>query len=603
METKDIIFKLRTKNNLSQDDLAEKVFVTRQAVSRWEKGETIPNTETLKLLSKLFNISINTLLGSPRRLVCHCCGMPLEDSNISKEIDGSFNEEYCKWCYSDGKHVYTNHEYERKQNVNCDPNLREVLWDFDLAEKISNVRLKNHKPERRNVALTCDEVYEGEYSNFMSLVKDGDIYRAYYRGAGHVNGPEDLGGATQGYICVAESLDGKIFTKPKLGIFEYNGSKDNNIILTWKKEDGREWINSFGVCIDENPDCPPDEKYKAVTSVYFGRLDYYKSADGYNFEFVRSLNIKKGSYDTLNTILWNPETREYHIYFRDYHRYNGDDVEFNKHMIGRSIRDIRVVTSKDMITWSEPERLDFKGDADLVHLYTNNITKYHRANVFFGHPVRYKMRGNESVNFKYLNDMGKLRERSSESPNIHEFTIATDCMLITSRDGKSFHRTNEAFLTSGVQNGHNWVYGDCYIASGLFQTESDFPGEPDEMSFYAPFGSRTRPVYYVRYALRLDGFRSWSTDNNGGYVLTGIMQIDANGLNVNFATSALGYLRIKICDENGDEIPGYDSGTLFGDDVSRPVEFEKPLSELSGQNVKLKFEMMECDFYSYAFEK
>lgn len=102
METKDVIFKLRTTNGLSQDELAEKVYVTRQAVSRWENGETVPNVETLKLLSKLFNVSINTLLGSPQQLVCQCCGMPLQDDSISKEKDGLFNEEYCKWCYADG---------------------------------------------------------------------------------------------------------------------------------------------------------------------------------------------------------------------------------------------------------------------------------------------------------------------------------------------------------------------------------------------------------------------------------------------------------------------------------------------------------------------
>ena len=107
METKDVILELRTKNGLSQDALAEKVYVTRQAVSRWETGETVPNTETLKLLSKLFDVSINTLLGSPRKLVCQCCGMPLEDDFLSKEPDGTYNEEYCKWCYTDGKFVYT----------------------------------------------------------------------------------------------------------------------------------------------------------------------------------------------------------------------------------------------------------------------------------------------------------------------------------------------------------------------------------------------------------------------------------------------------------------------------------------------------------------
>ena len=108
MDTKEIILQLRTKKGFSQEELAEKVYVTRQAVSRWENGDTVPNIETLKLLSKLFDVSINTLLGSPRQLICQCCGMPLEDSNISKETDGLFNEEYCKWCYADGEYMYHN---------------------------------------------------------------------------------------------------------------------------------------------------------------------------------------------------------------------------------------------------------------------------------------------------------------------------------------------------------------------------------------------------------------------------------------------------------------------------------------------------------------
>lgn len=110
METKNTIYELRTKKGLSQDELAEKLFVTRQAVSRWENGETVPNTETLKLLSKEFDVSINTLLGSPRQLICQCCGMPLDESAISKEPNGEFNEEYCKWCYSDGQFAYKSKE-------------------------------------------------------------------------------------------------------------------------------------------------------------------------------------------------------------------------------------------------------------------------------------------------------------------------------------------------------------------------------------------------------------------------------------------------------------------------------------------------------------
>ena len=107
METKEILKKLREEHALSQDQLAERVMVTRQAVSRWENGETQPNTDTLKLLSREFDVSINTLLGSPRQLKCQCCGMPLEDSILSREKDGTLNEEYCQWCYADGNYTYS----------------------------------------------------------------------------------------------------------------------------------------------------------------------------------------------------------------------------------------------------------------------------------------------------------------------------------------------------------------------------------------------------------------------------------------------------------------------------------------------------------------
>ena len=110
METKEILLKLRTQAGLSQEELSQKLFVTRQAVSRWETGETIPNTDKLKQLSKLYNVSINTLLGSPRKLICQCCGMLLEYDIMSKETDGSINEDYCKWCYKEGEFIYNDME-------------------------------------------------------------------------------------------------------------------------------------------------------------------------------------------------------------------------------------------------------------------------------------------------------------------------------------------------------------------------------------------------------------------------------------------------------------------------------------------------------------
>ena len=144
MEIRDILKNLREKQHLTQEQLAERVMVSRQAVSRWENGETQPNTDTLKLLSKEFGVSINTLLGSPRQLICQCCGMPLsEDSMISREPDGSYNEEYCKWCYSDGAFAYES---------------KDALIEF----------LISHMPNPENAT---EEVRRSQYDLYLSQLK------------------------------------------------------------------------------------------------------------------------------------------------------------------------------------------------------------------------------------------------------------------------------------------------------------------------------------------------------------------------------------------------------------------------------------------------
>lgn len=141
MEMRSMLKQLRENHGLTQEQLARQVMVTRQAVSRWETGETQPNTETLKLLSRTFDVSINTLLGSPRTLVCQCCGMPLgEDSMVSREPDGSFNEEYCTWCYTDGKFTYGS---------------KDSLLDY----------LVGHMPNPEGLA---DEVRRSQYDGYLS---------------------------------------------------------------------------------------------------------------------------------------------------------------------------------------------------------------------------------------------------------------------------------------------------------------------------------------------------------------------------------------------------------------------------------------------------
>ncbi|MCR4780288.1 MAG: helix-turn-helix domain-containing protein [Ruminiclostridium sp.] len=158
METKNVIHELRTRSGLSQDALAEKVFVTRQAVSRWENGETVPNTETLKLLSKVFGVSINTLLGSPRKLVCQCCGMPLEDVMVSREKDGTANDDYCKWCYADGEFMYSDMD--------------------DLIEVcVKNMTSSEHPEEQVRAYLKETLPQLGYWKRYKELGGDGEFER------------------------------------------------------------------------------------------------------------------------------------------------------------------------------------------------------------------------------------------------------------------------------------------------------------------------------------------------------------------------------------------------------------------------------------------
>ena len=62
MKLGEKILELRKKNGFSQEQLGEKINVTRQTISNWELGETSPNPEQLKLLSKVLNVSIDELL-------------------------------------------------------------------------------------------------------------------------------------------------------------------------------------------------------------------------------------------------------------------------------------------------------------------------------------------------------------------------------------------------------------------------------------------------------------------------------------------------------------------------------------------------------------
>lgn len=106
MEIKDNLVALRKQHALSQDELAAILFVTRQAVSRWENGETTPNIDTLKLIANTFNISLDELMNNPVQ-ICQSCGMTLEkETDLGTKEDGSKSSDYCAYCFQQGEFTH-----------------------------------------------------------------------------------------------------------------------------------------------------------------------------------------------------------------------------------------------------------------------------------------------------------------------------------------------------------------------------------------------------------------------------------------------------------------------------------------------------------------
>jgi len=475
-------------------------------------------------------------------------------------------------------------------------NRREVCWDEFFIDEKRSVELRMHEPRPRELAVVCNEEWEGIHNGYGCVVKTEDGWNFCYRAFSEDFRADGTLISKKETYCVMESRDGIHFTRPNLGMYSYNGSHFNNIFYM----DDTRVVDNFSVFYDENPACPPQERYKALTCDGED-LKLFVSEDGLQFTYKRIVEIP-GHFDSCNVVFWDRENEIYRIYARVY--YDAvDPSKLSLHDSERSrgpVRSIQLATSKDMVHWENIQRIQFNGDADDLQLYTNNIQPYYRApHMFIGMPARYLDRSDEAENFEQM-PMGERHAFWSKYWG-RGGTAVTDCLLMTSRDGLHFDRTDEAFLRPGPESQLNWWYGDCYVAYGMTETPSDVPGAPNEISFYAGEGYRVKSVSWRRYTVRLDGFFSWHAGYKGGEVLTKPFTFEGSTLSINFSTSAIGHLTITLCDENGNALEGYSSGYLFGDSVDRKVRFEKDLALLNGQPVRMKLTLSDCDLYSFCF--
>jgi hypothetical protein len=426
---------------------------------------------------------------------------------------------------------------------------RELFVDEYLIERLSDAALTVHRPIPAEVVFTCDQPWEGNTSAYFTLFADGDRFRMYYRGSHYDE--QQKKPAHPEFTCYAESRDGLTWTRPKLGLFEFNGSKENNIV----------WTGAAAHCFtpfkDANPDCGPAARYKALSRGPGRGLHAFQSPDGIRWQLAApDFVITEGDFDSQNLAFWD-SVRGCYV---EYHRKSRDGA-----------RNIMTSTSSDFLHWTRPEFLDY-GDAPQEHLYTNAVQPYFRApHLLLGFPTRFQPK-----------------------------TQQVEPILMTSRDGRRFRRWAEPLIpiTAPAERDGN---RSNYMTWGLLQ----LPDKPHQLSVFATERYYTGPGSRLRrFTFRTDGFVSVRARQ--GELLTRPLKFAGNSLSLNYHTGPSGSLKIELQDAAGKAIPGFslaDSQSLQGDAIDQAVTWANggDVSVLAGRPVRMRFVLEDADLYAMQF--
>lgn len=454
---------------------------------------------------------------------------------------------------------------------------RELFVDQYLIEKLNNITQELHTPVNEGTVLKFDNPWEGNFSGYSTIIKDGTQYKLYYRGIREAG----KDGNSNEVTCYAESSDGINWTKPNLGIYTIDGTTDNNVILS----NAAPATHNFSPFLDKNPDAKASERFKALGGVERTGLFAFVSADGIHWRKVQDSAVyKTGVFDSQNVSFWSESEQQYVCYFRTW-----SDGGFTQY---KGFRSVSRTTSKDFIHWTAPVKMTF-GDTPLDHLYTNQTSPYFRA------PHIYL-----SVCARFMPKRQVLTDEQAKALNVNPnyFKDCSDAVFMSTRGGSAYDRTfMQSFIRPAI-GFENWVSRSNYPVLNVVQTG------PTEISVYVNESYAQPTAHIKRYSLRIDGFASLQAGFKGGDMVTKPLVFKGKELEINYATSAAGFIRVEILDAKGNPIPGYtfnDSREIIGNEIKRIVSWngKEDVSALEGKPVRLKIYMKDADLYSLKFNE
>ncbi|MEO5997705.1 MAG: hypothetical protein ABIN89_13280 [Chitinophagaceae bacterium] len=450
---------------------------------------------------------------------------------------------------------------------------REIFVDNFLLDKLDGTQIVLHTPHNEGIVLKFDKPWEGSFCGYCTIIKEGELFRAYYRGIPQ-SGSD---GNTKEVTCYAESKDGIHWEKPNVKIYTIDGSLDNNVILA----NSAPATHNFSPFLDSNPNVKPGQKYKALGGTQKSGLIAFVSADGIHWKRLQDSGVfKKGLFDSQNVSFWSESEGKYLCYFRTW---SGEGY--------KGFRSVSRTTSSDFINWSEPVHMSF-GDTPNEHLYTQQTSAYFRA------PQIYL-----AIGARFMPDRQVVSDDMAKKLNVDPkyYKDCSDAYFMSSRGGSTYNRTfMESFIRPAIGL-ENWVSRSNYPALNVIQTS------PTEMSVYVNENYAQPTANLKRYTLRLDGFTSINAPFKGGEVITKPFTFTGKELELNYSTSAAGEIRVEIQDEKGKPIPGFtmkESQTIIGNEIMRIVSWNgnENISALASKPIRLHIYMKDADLYSLKFK-